>query len=59
MMVTIFSILQVSAKNEELQMAAELGKQMLERNDELQGELENLQQNHSNLVQVSHCSESC
>ncbi len=34
-------------------MAAEIGKQMLERNDELQGELENLQQNHSNLEEVS------
>lgn len=34
-------------------MAAEIGKQMLQRNDELQGELESLQQSHSNLVEVS------
>jgi hypothetical protein len=55
--VLIFTVssskLQVSAKNDELQLAAELGKQMLERNDELQEKLDNLQQNHSNLVEVS------
>ena len=55
--VLIFTVssskIQVSAKNDELQLAAELGKQMLERNDELQEKLDNLQQNHLNLVEVS------
>ena len=39
-------------------MAAEIGKQMLERNDELEEKLENLQENHSNLVEVSLCIRS-
>lgn len=50
--VQIIHQLKVSAKNEELQAAAKLGQQMLERNDELQEELERLQQSHSNLVEV-------
>ena len=56
----VYSILKlkVSAKNEELQVAAKLGQQMLERNDELQEELENLQQSNSNLVEVSSCTRS-
>ena len=56
----VYSILKlkVSAKNEELQVAAKLGQQMLERNDELQEELENLQQSNSNLVEVSPCTRS-
>ena len=43
---------QITAKEQELQMAAQLGKQMLERNDDLQEQLEILRQDHSNVVQV-------
>lgn len=40
-------------------MAAELGKQMLERNDELQAELESSLENCTNLENVSDWNDSC
>ena len=44
---------QILKKNKELKMAAELGKKMLEENDDLRGMYNELEQEHENTVKVS------
>ena len=44
---------QILQKNQELKMAAELGRKMLEENDELRLSYEELQQEHVQVVKVS------
>ena len=44
---------QILQKNKELKMAAELGRKMLEENDELRLSYEELQQEHVQVVKVS------
>lgn len=43
---------QILKKNEELKMAAELGRKMLEENDGLRGMYDQLEQEHDKTVKV-------
>ena len=43
---------QILKKNEELKMAAELGRKMLEENDGLRGMYDQLEQEHEKTVKV-------
>lgn len=46
---------QILRKNDELQMAAELGKKMLQKNDELKTKCAQLEEEHENVVKVRLC----
>lgn len=49
------SVNQILKKNRELKMAAELGRKMLEENDDLRGMYNELEHEHEKTVKVRDC----